>query len=613
MKTNFQARMRKAIPQSEIMEALLKFKKTFHSIGAFTACVNLLMLVPSIYMMQVYDRVLASHNEFTLYMLSLMVLGLYALISVMEQIRSMVVIRIGAKLDAFLNKRIYTAAFEQNLKQSGVNAGQALNDLTTIRQFVTGNGLFAFFDAPWFPVYLLVIFIFNFWLGVFAVVSTSLLLALAWINELVSKKPLSEANTLAVQSSATATNNLRNAEVIEAMGMLPNMRNRWYGMHEKFLELQAEASQKASAVSAVTKFVRISVQSLILGVAALLVIKGQVTAGMMIAASILLGRAIAPVEQIIGVWKQWSGVVSAYKRLNELLSNNPVRQVGMTLPKPEGQLSVEAVTAGPPGSQIAVLKNVSFGVNAGDVIGVIGPSGSGKSTLARLLVGVWPAALGKVRLDGADIYQWSKDELGPHLGYLPQDIELFAGTISENIARFGEVDPQKVIRAATLAGVHHMILQLPQGYDTMIGDAGSGLSGGQKQRIGLARAIYGDPSLIVLDEPNSNLDDVGEQALTQAILQLKQLGKTVVMISHRPNIIRVTNKLLMLKDGLVAAFGPTDQVLQALANANREAQAKAQQAQAQPNLQAQGEEAALQAAAITNQSQESDETQNSDQ
>lgn len=613
MKTNFQARMRKAIPQNEIMEALLKFKKTFHSIGAFTACVNLLMLVPSIYMMQVYDRVLASHNEFTLYMLSLMVLGLYALISVMEQIRSMVVIRIGAKLDAFLNKRIYTAAFEQNLKQAGVNAGQALNDLTTIRQFVTGNGLFAFFDAPWFPIYLLVIFIFNFWLGVFAVVSTSLLLALAWINELVSKKPLSEANTLAVQSSATATNNLRNAEVIEAMGMLPNMRNRWYGMHEKFLELQAEASQKASAVSAVTKFVRISVQSLILGVAALLVIRGQVTAGMMIAASILLGRAIAPVEQIIGVWKQWSGVVSAYKRLNELLTNNPVRQVGMSLPKPEGQLSVEAVTAGPPGSQIAVLKNVSFSIATGDVIGVIGPSGSGKSTLARLLVGVWPAALGKVRLDGADIYQWSKDELGPHLGYLPQDIELFAGTISENIARFGEVDPQKVIRAATLAGVHHLILQLPQGYDTMIGDAGSGLSGGQKQRIGLARAIYGDPSLIVLDEPNSNLDDVGEQALTQAILQLKQLGKTVVMISHRPNIIRVTNKLLMLKDGLVAAFGPTEQVLQALANANREAQAKAQQAQAQPTLQAQGEEAALQAAAITNQSQESDETQNSDQ
>ena len=615
MRPNIQNRMRQMIPQNEIIEALLKFKKTFHSIGAFTACINLLMLVPSIYMMQVYDRVLASRNDFTLLMLSVMALGLYALISVLEQIRSMVVIRIGGKMDAYLNKRIYTAAFEQNLKRSGVNAGQALNDLTTIRQFVTGNGMFAFFDAPWFPVYLLVIFLFNFWLGVFALVSTILLVSLAWINELVSKKPLSEANNLAVQSSTVATNNLRNAEVIEAMGMLPNMRSRWYAMHEKFLALQAEASQKASTVTAITKFVQISTQSLILGVAAFLVIKGEVTPGMMIAASILLGRAISPVQQIIGVWKQWSGVVSAYKRLDNLLVDNPVRTAGMELPAPKGQLSVEAVTAAPPGSQVAILKNVSFGLNVGDVMGLIGPSGSGKSTLARLLVGVWPSAMGKVRLDGADIYQWNKDELGPNIGYLPQDIELFAGTISENIARFGNVDADQVIEAAQTAGVHDMILRLPEGYNTKIGDGGAGLSGGQKQRIGLARALYGNPAFLVLDEPNSNLDDVGEIALTQAVLKLRQSGKTIILISHRPNIIRVTNKLLMLRDGLVAAFGPTEEVLKSLAQAQQEAQAKAQaQAQAQqaatqaqatpapaiaPAVQAAGEEAAEQAAAVS--------------
>lgn len=609
LRPSLNQRINQMVPKNEITEALLKFKKTFHSVGIFTACINLLMLVPSVYMMQVYDRVLASQNDFTLYMLSILTLGLYALMSVLEHIRSMVVIRIGGKMDAFLNQRVYTAAFEQNLKQAGVNAGQALNDLTTIRQFVTGNGLFAFFDAPWFPVYLLVIFVFNAWLGLFALVSTLILIALAWINELVSKKPLTEANTLAVQSSNAATNNLRNAEVIEAMGMLPQMRERWFRVHQKFMSLQAEASQKAAAVTAITKFVRISVQSLILGVAALLVIKGQVTAGMMIAASILMGRCIGPVEQIIGVWKQWRSVVSAYERLNNLLVANPERTKGMTLPKPEGNVSVEAVTSAPPGSQAAILKNVSFAVVKGDVVGVIGPSGSGKSTLARVLVGVWPTLMGKVRLDGADIYSWNKDELGPAIGYLPQDIELFSGTISENIARFGTVDPGKVVRAAKMSGVHDMILRLPEGYDTKIGDAGTGLSGGQKQRIGLARAVYDDPSLIVLDEPNSNLDDAGEAALTQAILYLKQLGKTVILISHRPNIVRVTNKLLMLRDGVVAAYGPTEQVLKALSDA----QAQQNAALAKPvedatktnkEAQEQGEEAAQQAAALNAQTEE---------
>ena len=572
-----QNRFRQAIPITEITEALLKFKHIFYTVGIFTAVINILMLVPSIYMLEVYDRVLVSRNETTLYVLTFMALGLLGLIAVMEYIRSMVVIRIGAKMDAYLNNRVYTAAFEQNLRNVGVNAGQALNDLTTIRQFVTGNGMFAFFDAPWFPVYLLVIFAFSFWMGLFAFVSVVILVALAWLNEVVSRKPLAEANTTAIRSSNMATNNLRNAEVIEAMGMLPNLRKRWYEHHSKFLNLQAEASQKASRVSSISKFVQIAVQSLILGLGALLVIYGQVTAGMMIAGSILLGRALAPVQQVIGVWRQWSGVTSAYGRLEKLLLDNPPREAGMQLPKPIGKISVEGVTAAPPMMAVPVLKSVTFQIQAGDCLGVIGPSGSGKSTLARLIVGVWRAAVGNVRLDGADVYQWNKDELGPNMGYLPQDIELFAGTISENIARFGEVDADQVVAAAKLAGVHELILRLPEGYDTLIGDGGLGLSGGEKQRLGLARALYGEPSVIVLDEPNSNLDDIGEIALTQAIVRLRQMRKTVMLISHRPSIIRETNKLLVLRDGVVSAFGPTDQVLKDLAQfkAQQESQAAA--------------------------------------
>lgn len=604
MRNMFKGMPKHLMPKNEITEALMEFKKIFITIGVFSAVINLLMLVPSFYMLEVYDRVLGSRNEITLLMLTLMMLGLYVLISVLEHIRSMVVIRVGGRLDDFLNNRVYTAAFEQNLKKSGVNAGQALQDLTVIRQFVTGNGLFAFFDAPWFPIYMLVIFLFNVWMGVFALISVFILVGLAWVNELVSKKALGEANTIAVNSSNIATNNLRNAEVIEAMGMLPNLRARWFEMHKKFLALQAEASQRAAAVSAITKFVQISVQSLILGLGALLVIQGSVTGGAMIAGSILLGRALSPVQMIIGVWKQWRGVVSSYERLLNLLMSNPPRKAGMSLPAPLGNISLEAVTAAPPGTQNVVLKGVTFALNAGDVLGIIGPSGSGKSTLARLLVGVWPSAMGTVRIDGADVYRWNKDELGPSMGYLPQDIELFAGTISENIARFGEVSPEKVIKASQMAGVHDMILHFPQGYDTQIGDAGSGLSGGQKQRIGLARALYGDPSVLVLDEPNSNLDDSGEMALTRAILAMRQAGKTVIIISHRPSILQTTNKLLLLRDGIVQAFGPTDQVLKALAQAQGQGTQSA--APATPNTPApqnhqtidQAEESAVEAKAI---------------
>ena len=556
-------------PKNEIQQALQIFKRTFITIGVFSAITNMLALVPSLYMMQVYDRVLASQNELTLAMLTVLMLGAYLMLASLEMIRSFVLVRVGNRFDMMMNKRVYTAAFQQNLKTSGANAGQAMSDLTNVRQFMTGNALFAFFDAPWFPIYLAIIFFFQVPLGFFALGGTLILIVLAVVNERITRKPLAEANSLSVEANTLATNNLRNAEVIESMGMLPNLMSRWFKVHSKFLGLQANASNKAGMINAGTKFTQLSLQSLVLGLGALLVIEHKMSAGMMIAASILVGRAMQPVQQVIGAWKSVGRTRSAYGRLVAILEANPKRDTGMPLPKPRGALAVEAVTASPPGAKAPVVRNVSFGLEPGDVLGVIGPSGSGKSTLARLLIGVWPAMMGKVRLDGADIYQWNKAELGPHIGYLPQSIELFAGTVSDNIARFGDVDSEKVVTAAQRAGVHEMILHLPDGYDTKLGDGGAGLSGGQRQRLALARAMYDDPALIVLDEPNSNLDEVGEAALVKAVLELRARGKTIVLITHRQAALNATTKLLMMRDGAVAAFGPTQKVLEAINEANQ--------------------------------------------
>lgn len=573
--------MEQFIPRNEIADVIRTRSKIFWTVGIFTAFINILMLVPSIYMLQVYDRVLPSGNEITLLMLTLIMLGMFGMMALLEYARSMVVIRIGAQLDMRLNSRIYTAAYEENLKNKSADAGHMLNDLTNVRQFLTGNALFAFFDAPWFPVYLLVIFLFNPWLGLFALVGSLVLVALAIINEIVSKKPLSEASKLALQSGSLASTNLRNAEVIEALGMLPNIKSRWYDLHQKFLNSQRIASERATSIASLTKFVRLSLQSLVLGLGGWLAIDGHITPGMMIAGSILMGRTLAPIEQVINVWKSWSSAKLSYQRLVKLLEQNPPRGTNMSLPAPQGAVSVENVSATPPGSQgEPVLHNVSFAIQPGDVLGIIGPSASGKSTLARLMVGIWPVSEGIVRLDNADIYQWNKDELGPYIGYLPQDIELFAGTIAENIARFSEIDAEKVIAAAKLAGVHELILRFPHGYDSVIGNGGAGLSGGQKQRIGLARALYDDPSLIVLDEPNSNLDDAGELALNQAVAGLRQRNKTVILITHRTNLLSMTNKLLLLVNGKVNAFGPTNQVLQALANVQKVQAAQQQAVQA---------------------------------
>ncbi|WP_426578518.1 type I secretion system permease/ATPase [Xenorhabdus stockiae] len=548
--------------------------KVFWTIGLFTAFINLLMLVPSIYMLQIYDRVLPSSNTMTLLMLTLITLGMYAIIGGLEYIRSQVVIRIGSQFDMCLNQRVYTASYESNLKNGSTDAGQMLNDLSTIRQFLTGSALFAFFDAPWFPVYLGVIFLFSPYLGLLALVGALILIALAVLNQWLSHSPLAQASHLSLRSANLASTNLRNAEVIEALGMLPALRRRWFGLHERFLNFQRIASERSASITAITKTVRMALQSLILGLGGWLAIEGNITPGMMIAGSILMGRALSPIEQLIQAWKSWNAARLSWQRLDNLLKAQPERKSGMTLPAPNGTLLLEKVFASPPGKIKAaksteknkpVLQDINFSLEAGDILGVIGPSASGKSTLARLLVGVWQAQEGVVRLDGADIYQWNKDELGSHIGYLPQDIELFAGTIAENIARFNDIDAEKVIEAAEKAGVHDLVLNLEQGYDTPIGAGGMGLSGGQKQRIGLARALYGNPSLIVLDEPNSNLDDIGEKALSRAINQLRQQGKTVVVITHRPALLSQTNKVLLLVQGKTKLFGPSQQVMAALA------------------------------------------------
>lgn len=555
--------------QGRIAHAMRTFSPVLGTAAAFSAVINLSMLVPAIYMLQVYDRVLPSANTMTLAMLTLIMLGLYAFSGVLDYARSMAVIRIGSQLDMRLNGAVHAATFEANLKGASMQAGQTLSDLTTLRQFVTGQGLFAFFDVPWFPVYLAVIFLFDPWLGAFALAGAAILVALTWLNEKVSARPLAEAGALSIRAGALATAHLRNAEVIAAMGMLGPLYRRWQALHLRFLERQQTASEKAAAVAAFSRTVRLALQSLVLGFGALLAVEGRITAGMMIAASILMGRTLAPIEQVIAVWRQWSGARQAWERLDRLLEAHPPHAAGMPLPRPTGRLSLQGVAAVPPGTQPgqaarALFAQLSFDLEPGRVLGIAGPSGAGKSTLARLLVGAAQPAAGRVRLDGADLQQWNRGQLGEALGYLPQDVELFPGTLAENIARFGELDAEQVIEAARLAGVHELVLQMPQGYDTALGENGTGLSGGQRQRIGLARAVYGRPALVVLDEPNASLDEPGEAALLQAIAHLKKAGTTVVLIAHHGRLIEAADLLLALRPGEGVLMGPPGQVLAAL-------------------------------------------------
>lgn len=551
-------------PKRDIDAALLRYRRLFGVLALFSGVINLLMLVPSIYMMQVFDRVLTSRNETTLLMLTLILLGLYLLSSALEWVRGQVMIKMSAGIDAQLGERVFGAAFERSLKEHSANPAQVLSDLTSIRQFVTGQGLIALFDAPWLPIYLVAAFLFHPWLGLFTVLGAVILVALAIWNELATRKGLAEANQLAVTSAIYVNSTLQNAEVIQAMGMLNVLRQRWFSVQQRIIAAQAEASDRSARISSLTRFVRMTWQSLSLGLGAVLVLENQISAGVMIAVSVLLGRAMAPVELLIGSWKQLGSAKSSYQRLNRLLEEFPKPLARMALPAPTGVVRIEQLVVIPPGAQQPAVNGVTLALAKGEVLAVIGASASGKSSLARAMVGIWPANRGSVRLDGAEVGQWSREALGPHLGYLPQDIELFDGSIAENIARFGAVDAEQVIEAARLAGIHEMVLNFPRGYDTPLGVGGLGLSGGQKQRIGLARALYGRPTLVVLDEPNSNLDDAGEAALVRAVGALKAAGSTVVLVTHRPSILGVVDKLLFLKEGVQQLFGPRDQVLKAL-------------------------------------------------
>lgn len=531
----------------------------------FTALISLLSLAPALYMFEVYDRVINSLNVTTLLMLTLLLLGLLALMELLEWVRGQILHEGGLILENQLGDRVFDAVFAANLIQP-TGSTQALNDLRTLREFLPSPALTAILDAPTATLFLVLLFLIHPALGAFALVLAAAQVYIAYLTERTTNPPLTEANRMAIAAQTNASNSLRNAQAIEAMGMLPHVTQRWMGLQRRFLGKQAEASDHAGGKGALAKALQHTLSSGLLGLSAWLLLQNELPGGgaMLIVASILGGKTLAPLVQVIGGWKQVVGARLAWARLDELLRQAPARRAGMPLPPPQGNLSVEGVIAGAPGTQAAILRGVSFQLPAGKCLIVVGPSAAGKTTLARVLTGVWPTIAGKVRLDGVDVHAWNKAELGPHLGYLPQDIELFEGTLAENIARFGEVDMAKVEAAARLVGLHETILALPAGYDSRIGEEGAFLSGGQRQRVGLARAIYGNPRFVVLDEPNSNLDEAGDAALLATLQHLKAQGTTLVVVSHRTSVLPVADAMLVLRDGQAVAFGPRDEVLAAL-------------------------------------------------
>jgi ATP-binding cassette subfamily C protein EexD len=499
-------------------------------------------------------------------MLTLLMVALTAALGGFEWVRSMILIAASNRIEKNLRRRVSDATFKRALLTGGaVSNSQPLSDLSSLRQFLTGNGLFAFFDAPWFPIYVFVMFMFHPLFGYAAIFAGIVMVALAYTTEKVTSKKLQDANSQSNWINNQVNGTLKNSEVIAAMGMADDLRHRQEKRFDQVLTLQTDASRSAGLLQSLSKTFRMVMQSLLLGLGALLALRQEISPGMMIAGSLLLGRALAPIDMLVGTWKGFTLARGQYDRLGQLLNQIPKDADTMSLPAPTGKLSAEQVMVVPPGSKNIVVRGVNMELNAGEALGIVGPSASGKSCLARALLGIWPTYSGKVRLDGADIFAWDRTELGPYIGYLPQDIELFDGSISENICRFGDVDPDKVVEAARTAGVHDLILHLPQGYDTVIGGSGGILSGGQRQRIGLARAIYGSPKYLVLDEPNSNLDDQGERELVEAIRRIKSEGATVIIITHRTMVLQCVDKILVMRDGAASHFGPRDQVLAALA------------------------------------------------
>lgn len=550
--------------KSEVRAALGLNRGSFAMTGLFSLVINLLVLASPLYMMQVYDRVLTGRSFSTLIALTILVGGLLAIMGLLEMIRSRILVRVGARFDGALHERVYEVMLQQSLRSGESTDDGPLRDLRTVREFLSGQGPFALFDTPWVPIYLAVIFILHPLLGYVALGGAVLLFTLGLTNELWTRGRLTAATTAGRLSDSLVNASRRNAEVVTAMGMQGGLRRRWQLAHRRGLLQQSVASDRAGTVSAASKTIRLILQSAILGTGAALAIDQVISAGSMIAASIIMGRALAPVDQAIGNWRGFVGARAAYRRISDLLAAFPVRPEPMRLPSADSRLHVENLVGAAPGNQMPTIAGLDFDLEAGEALGVIGPSASGKSTLARLLVNVWETRYGAIRLDGIALDHWHPDDLSRQIGYLPQDVELFDGTVADNIARFAaDADPNAILKAAKEAGVHDMILRLPEGYNTQIGDGGSKLSGGQRQRIGLARALFGEPFLVVLDEPNANLDASGDGALTSAIIQMKAEGRIVIVMAHRPSAIEACDKLLVLRDGRQHAFGEKREVLAA--------------------------------------------------
>ena len=563
--------MKPQTPPSELSLALDPIRPAITRAVLFSMIISLMALAPTVYMLEVYDRVVNSRSGMTLAMLTLMIVGAYAVMEILEKVRSALLRAAGVALDEKLSKRVYDAMFQGFLKRQVGGSMQVLNDLRMIREFLSNPALLAVMEAPVALLALALIFAISPVLGWAAVVGALAQLGVAWMTEKATRKPLMEANRSAVGAQQMAESSLRNAHVMESMGMLDAVHARWHKRQAEFLAYQAQASEGAGLWTAMSKLVQQVMGSLLLGLGAWLLLGNALNggAGMMIIGSVLGGRVLAPLAQLVAQWSAVVNVRSAWDRLEGLLAQVPPKPQNMSLPAPKGLLTVESLMAGAPGQAAAIVRGVQFALNPGEVLAVVGPSASGKTSLARLLVGLWPAMSGKVRLDGADIHTWDKSELGPYLGYLPQGVELLEGTVAENIARFGDVDMVQVEAAARLVGLHELIMALPEGYNSPIGRDGAVLSGGQRQRVGLARALYGKPVFVVLDEPNSSLDEAGDKALANAIASLKQLGTTFVVMTHRTSVLGVADKMLLMRDGAQQAFGPRDEVLAALQKARQ--------------------------------------------
>lgn len=537
-----------------------EFRSVVLGVAVFSLFANLLLLTPTLYMLQIYDRVMLSRSGLTLIAVSLIALCGFGVIAFSEWARSRILVRAGVRFDERLNSEVFKANFEAALNRGQHKPAEAFNDLTNLRQFITGNGVFAFFDAPWTPIYIAVSWMLHPTLGLLSIVFALILLLTGLFGHLLTRDSHANAQTASLNVSNFVQSKLRNADAVHAMGMLDGLKARWRELHQRQLDVAGRIQDHSQRFQSLTKFLQYTQQAMVLAAGALLVIKGELTPGAMIAANVLMARALQPMQLMVGTWKSFMAARLSYRRLAALLRAHPPRS-GLHVPETLRQeIIIEHLVATVEGRERPILDGVSATIRPGEVIAILGPSGSGKSTLLRCTLGIWSQTQGAVRLDGEPVCDWDRSELGRHLGYLPQDIELLEGSVAENIARFGVVDTKKVIAAAQAAGVHDMILRFPQGYDMPIGQAGGPLSGGQRQRIGLARALYDEPALILLDEPDANLDDAGGAALVKAIRMLKEKGRTVIVVTHRGPLVKLADRVILMNQGRIQGFGPVNEV-----------------------------------------------------